>query len=69
MLYSEDLVLPRQSALFFTLKALSSFSFTELAFNAVKDRRYSDEFKEMIVKECQETGNVALVARRHEILP
>lgn len=29
--------------------------------------QYSDEFKEQIIKECQETGNVALVARRHEI--
>jgi transposase-like protein len=32
-------------------------------------RQYSDEFKEQILKECQETGNVALVARRHEISP
>lgn len=31
--------------------------------------QYSDEFKEQILKECQETGNVALVARRHEISP
>ena len=29
--------------------------------------KYSDEFKEQIIRECQETGNVALVARRHEI--
>jgi transposase-like protein len=33
----------------------------------LQNKRYSDEFKEMIIKECQETGNVALVARRHEI--
>ena len=30
-------------------------------------KRYSDEFKEQIISECQETGNVAMVARRHEI--
>ena len=30
-------------------------------------KKYSDEFKEQIIRECQETGNVALVARRHEI--
>ncbi len=28
---------------------------------------YSDEFKEQVLKECREVGNVALVARRHEI--
>lgn len=33
----------------------------------MQNKRYSNEFKEMIIKECQETGNVALVARRHEI--
>ena len=32
-------------------------------------RKYSYEFKEQIIRECQETGNVALVARRHEISP
>lgn len=32
-------------------------------------RRYSDDFKEQIIHECQETGNVAIVARRHEISP
>ncbi len=26
------------------------------------NKQYSDEFKELIIKECQETGNVALVA-------
>ena len=31
--------------------------------------QYSDEFKEQIVKECRETGNVNLVAKRHEISP
>lgn len=31
------------------------------------NKQYSDEFKEMIIKECHETGNVALVARRHEM--
>jgi transposase-like protein len=30
-------------------------------------KKYSDEFKEQIIRECQETGNVTLVARRHEI--
>ncbi|NLL58700.1 MAG: transposase, partial [Firmicutes bacterium] len=32
-------------------------------------KQYTDEFKEQILKECQENGNVALVARRHEISP
>ena len=35
----------------------------------MKNKQYSDEFKELIIKECQETGNVALVARRHEMSP
>jgi len=35
----------------------------------MQNKQYSDEFKEQILKECQETGNVALVARRHEISP
>jgi len=30
-------------------------------------KNYSDEFKKQILKECQEVGNTALVARRHEI--
>jgi len=30
----------------------------------VTKNQYSDEFKEQIIKECQETGNVALVAGR-----
>ncbi|MDK2821938.1 MAG: hypothetical protein PWP31_1903, partial [Clostridia bacterium] len=29
----------------------------------MQSRQYSDEFKEQLIKECQETGNVALVAR------
>lgn len=29
--------------------------------------RYSEEFKEQIVRECQQVGNIAVVARRHEI--
>lgn len=33
----------------------------------MKHKRYSDEFKEQIIRECQETGNVAIVARRYEI--
>jgi len=32
-------------------------------------QKYSDELKEQILKECIETGNVALVARKHEISP
>lgn len=31
--------------------------------------QYTDEFKEQILRECRETGNVALVARRYEISP
>ncbi|MBA1334161.1 MAG: Transposase IS3/IS911 [Firmicutes bacterium] len=30
-------------------------------------RQYSEEFKEQILAEFQEVGNVALVARRHQI--
>ena len=30
-------------------------------------KRYSDEFKEQVIRECQETGNVAIVARRYEM--
>lgn len=32
-------------------------------------RKYSDEFKEQILKECEDTGNIALVARKHNISP
>lgn len=32
-------------------------------------KQYSEEFKEQLIKECQEVGNVALVARRHNISP
>lgn len=32
-----------------------------------KVNKYSDELKEKIIRECQEVGNVSLVARRHEI--
>ena len=31
--------------------------------------KHSDELKEKIIRECQEVGNVAVVARRHEISP
>ena len=31
----------------------------------MKKKRYDQEFKEQIVRECQEVGNAALVARRH----
>jgi len=30
---------------------------------------YTDEFKEQLIKECQETGNISIVARRHDISP
>jgi transposase-like protein len=30
-------------------------------------KQYSEEFKEQIIKECNEVGNVSMVARRHEI--
>lgn len=32
-----------------------------------KGKSYKIEFKEQVIKECQETGDVAAVARRHEI--
>lgn len=34
----------------------------------MKTKQYTDVFKQRIIKECQEIGNVALVARRHEML-
>jgi transposase-like protein len=33
----------------------------------MKGKRYSDEFKEQILREYMEVGNAALVARRHDI--
>jgi len=30
-------------------------------------RHYDDKFKEQVIKECQEVGNISLVARRHDI--
>jgi transposase-like protein len=30
-------------------------------------KQYSEEFKEQIAKECEEVGNVAMVARRHNL--
>ncbi len=41
----------------------------EVAESDAKQKQYTDEFKEQILKKCQETGNVALVARTHEISP
>ena len=32
-------------------------------------RDYTQQFKEQILRECQEVGNVAVVARRHNISP
>ncbi len=31
-------------------------------------RKFSQQFKEQVVKECLETGNVSIVARKHDIL-
>jgi transposase len=33
----------------------------------VKKKKYTDEIKEQVVKECREIGNTSLVARRHGI--
>jgi transposase-like protein len=33
----------------------------------MKGKAYSDEFKEQLLREVDETGNVALVARNHNI--
>lgn len=30
-------------------------------------RKFSQQFKEQVIKECLETGNVSIVARKHEI--
>lgn len=30
-------------------------------------QQYSDEFKEQVLAECEQVGNAALVARRHQI--
>ena len=35
----------------------------------MKRNDYTQEFKEQVLKECQEVGNVAVVARRHNISP
>lgn len=35
----------------------------------MKQKKYSDEFKQQIINECQEVGNVAMVARRHDVSP
>lgn len=35
----------------------------------MEKQQYSDEFKEQVLRECIEIGNVAVVARRHEISP
>lgn len=32
-------------------------------------KQYSEEFKEQLIKESQEVGNIALVARRHNLSP
>jgi len=33
----------------------------------MEKQQYTEEFKLQVLKECIETGNVAIVARRHEI--
>jgi transposase len=33
----------------------------------VTRKRYSDDFKQQVIDECRQMGNVALVARRHEL--
>jgi transposase-like protein len=33
----------------------------------LKTKHYDQEFKEQIIRECQEVGNAALVARRHDL--
>ena len=30
-------------------------------------KRYSDDFKQQVIDECRQMGNVALVARRHQL--
>ena len=35
----------------------------------MEKQKYSNEFKEQILRECFDTGNVALVARKYEISP
>jgi transposase-like protein len=32
-------------------------------------RKFSIEFKQQIVRECLETGNISVVARRHDLRP
>lgn len=32
-------------------------------------REYTQEFKDQVLKECQEVGNVAVVARKHSLSP
>jgi transposase len=33
----------------------------------VTRKRYSDDFKQQVIDECRQMGNVALVARRHQL--
>lgn len=35
----------------------------------MKRRRYTEEFKQQVVKEAKETRNAALVARNHDLSP
>ncbi len=33
----------------------------------MRRKTYSDEFKEQVIQECYEVGNIAVVARRHDL--
>ena len=35
----------------------------------MKRQNFSNEFKEQVIKECRQIGNIALIARRHELSP
>jgi transposase len=32
-------------------------------------RKFSAEFKQQVIRECLETGNISIVARRHDLQP
>ena len=35
----------------------------------MKRNEFTNEFKEQVLKECDQVGNIALVARRHDLSP
>jgi transposase-like protein len=43
------------------------YNYQEAAQMRSKNTRYSEEFKNQIVKEVEEVGNAALAARKHDI--